>query len=150
QASRRGLRCSLRGKCRPRAAAGPGRERRARRDEGCRGRLGASPRDPRFGRTREGFQWPRARRRRQATRSSAVAAGLIALLAPILGFAAGVLAALGLFPVLIRRLRELRAGQVIQQELPESHQRKAGTPTAGGLLLVVIGAAGALLAVVIG
>jgi phospho-N-acetylmuramoyl-pentapeptide-transferase len=43
-----------------------------------------------------------------------------------------------LYPFFIRWLRELRSGQVIQQELPESHQRKAGTPTGGGILFVVL------------
>ncbi|MEO7156348.1 MAG: phospho-N-acetylmuramoyl-pentapeptide-transferase [Vicinamibacterales bacterium] len=40
-------------------------------------------------------------------------------------------------PWLIRRLREFQIGQVIRQEGPESHRAKAGTPTMGGLLILV-------------
>ncbi|HKW58620.1 MAG TPA: phospho-N-acetylmuramoyl-pentapeptide-transferase [Candidatus Dormibacteraeota bacterium] len=55
-----------------------------------------------------------------------------------------------LYPAFIRRLRELRAGQVIQEELPESHQRKAGTPTGGGILFVALGLLGGVLATLAG
>ena len=40
-------------------------------------------------------------------------------------------------PWLIRRLREFQIGQVIRQEGPQSHRAKAGTPTMGGLLILV-------------
>ena len=40
-------------------------------------------------------------------------------------------------PWLIRRLRDFQIGQVIRQEGPESHRAKAGTPTMGGLLILV-------------
>ncbi len=40
-------------------------------------------------------------------------------------------------PWLIRRLRAFQIGQVIRQEGPQSHQTKAGTPTMGGLLILV-------------
>lgn len=50
-----------------------------------------------------------------------------------------------LYPPLIGWLRRHRAGQVIQPELPADHQRKQGTPTAGGILLVLLGALGGLL-----
>jgi phospho-N-acetylmuramoyl-pentapeptide-transferase len=40
-------------------------------------------------------------------------------------------------PWLIRRLREFQIGQHIREEGPKSHQKKAGTPTMGGLLIVV-------------
>ncbi|MGH7760505.1 MAG: phospho-N-acetylmuramoyl-pentapeptide-transferase [Candidatus Dormibacteraceae bacterium] len=43
-----------------------------------------------------------------------------------------------LYPPFIRVLRRMKAGQVIQDELPDSHQKKAGTPTAGGVLFVTI------------
>jgi phospho-N-acetylmuramoyl-pentapeptide-transferase len=46
--------------------------------------------------------------------------------------------ALVLYPPFIRLLRRMKAGQVIQEELPDSHQKKAGTPTAGGVLFVAI------------
>src|SRR5205807_4679007 len=40
--------------------------------------------------------------------------------------------ALVLYPPTIRLLTRVRAGQVIQEELPDSHQKKAATPTGGG------------------
>src|SRR5688572_32689759 len=40
-------------------------------------------------------------------------------------------------PWLITRLREFQIGQQIREEGPKSHQKKAGTPTMGGLLIVV-------------
>lgn len=45
---------------------------------------------------------------------------------------------------LIRRLEKLRVGQVIRQDGPESHMGKAGTPTMGGLLILLAASAGAL------
>jgi phospho-N-acetylmuramoyl-pentapeptide-transferase len=47
------------------------------------------------------------------------------------------LLALILGPWLIRRLRELQIGQHIREEGPETHRAKAGTPTMGGLLILV-------------
>ena len=55
-----------------------------------------------------------------------------------------------LYPPAIGRLRAMRAGQVIQQELPESHQKKAGTPTGGGILFVALAILGGILATVAG
>src|SRR3979411_432053 len=40
-------------------------------------------------------------------------------------------------PWLIRRLRELQIGQFIREEGPQDHKKKAGTPTMGGVLIVV-------------
>src|SRR2546421_2007686 len=40
-------------------------------------------------------------------------------------------------PWLITRLRDFQIGQHIREEGPKSHQKKAGTPTMGGLLIVV-------------
>jgi phospho-N-acetylmuramoyl-pentapeptide-transferase len=40
-------------------------------------------------------------------------------------------------PWTIRRLRELQIGQYIRTEGPERHQAKAGTPTMGGVLIVI-------------
>jgi phospho-N-acetylmuramoyl-pentapeptide-transferase len=40
-------------------------------------------------------------------------------------------------PWLIRKLRELQIGQYIREEGPEAHQKKAGTPTMGGVLIVL-------------
>ena len=39
-------------------------------------------------------------------------------------------------PWLIRKLREFQIGQHIREEGPESHQKKAGTPTMGGVLII--------------
>jgi phospho-N-acetylmuramoyl-pentapeptide-transferase len=54
--------------------------------------------------------------------------------------------ALVLYPPFIGALRRIKAGQVIQAELPESHQKKAGTPTAGGVLFVALAVLGGVLA----
>src|SRR5713226_2551302 len=58
--------------------------------------------------------------------------------------------ALVLYPFVIRTLQRLKAGQVIQSELPESHQKKAGTPTGGGILFAALGIVGGLLAALAG
>ncbi len=44
--------------------------------------------------------------------------------------------ALVLGPWMIRKLRELSFGQHIREDGPQSHQKKAGTPTMGGLLIM--------------
>jgi phospho-N-acetylmuramoyl-pentapeptide-transferase len=44
--------------------------------------------------------------------------------------------ALALGPWMIRKLRELSFGQQIREDGPQSHHKKAGTPTMGGLLIV--------------
>jgi phospho-N-acetylmuramoyl-pentapeptide-transferase len=46
------------------------------------------------------------------------------------------LISLFLGPVLIRKLREQQIGQRIRDDGPESHLKKAGTPTMGGLLIL--------------
>lgn len=40
-------------------------------------------------------------------------------------------------PWMIRKLREMSIGQHIREEGPKSHQSKAGTPTMGGLLIII-------------
>ena len=40
-------------------------------------------------------------------------------------------------PWLISRLRQFQVGQHIREEGPKSHQKKAGTPTMGGVLIVI-------------
>ncbi len=40
-------------------------------------------------------------------------------------------------PWLIRKLKEFQVGQYIREEGPKSHQSKAGTPTMGGVLIVL-------------
>jgi phospho-N-acetylmuramoyl-pentapeptide-transferase len=47
------------------------------------------------------------------------------------------LISLALGPVLIRRLREFQIGQQIRPEGPQSHLTKKGTPTMGGLLILI-------------
>jgi phospho-N-acetylmuramoyl-pentapeptide-transferase len=58
--------------------------------------------------------------------------------------------ALALYPPFIRVLRRWKSGQVIQAELPESHQKKAGTPTGGGILFATLAILGGLLAALAG
>src|SRR6266545_2118428 len=40
-------------------------------------------------------------------------------------------------PWLIHRLRQFQIGQYIREEGPKSHQKKAGTPTMGGVLIII-------------
>ncbi len=40
-------------------------------------------------------------------------------------------------PAVIRRLREFQIGQYIREDGPKDHQKKAGTPTMGGILIVI-------------
>src|SRR5208283_3395168 len=40
-------------------------------------------------------------------------------------------------PLLIARFRAAHIGQTIREEVPQSHQKKAGTPTMGGLVILV-------------
>ncbi len=65
------------------------------------------------------------------------------LLSFLVSLGVGVLA----YPAFIAGLRRYRSGQVIQAELPASHQAKAGTPTGGGILFVVFALIGGLLAI---
>ena len=41
-----------------------------------------------------------------------------------------------LAPIVIPYLRKMKFGQSIREEGPESHQKKAGTPTMGGLIFI--------------
>src|SRR5947209_10868815 len=43
---------------------------------------------------------------------------------------------LALGPLLIQRFRAAHIGQTIREEVPHRHQKKAGTATMGGLLIV--------------
>ena len=45
------------------------------------------------------------------------------------------LIALAIGPYVIERLREFQIGQYIREEGPQAHQKKAGTPTMGGVLI---------------
>src|SRR5580692_9763550 len=40
-------------------------------------------------------------------------------------------------PYVIDRLREFQIGQYIREEGPQSHQKKSGTPTMGGVLICI-------------
>ena len=44
---------------------------------------------------------------------------------------------IALGPWLIARLRQFEIGQYIREEGPKSHQKKAGTPTMGGVLIII-------------
>jgi phospho-N-acetylmuramoyl-pentapeptide-transferase len=44
---------------------------------------------------------------------------------------------IALGPWLIQKLRQFQIGQYIREEGPKSHQKKAGTPTMGGILIVI-------------
>ena len=39
-------------------------------------------------------------------------------------------------PAIIRKLKDLKVGQVIRTEGPATHQSKRGTPTMGGLIII--------------
>jgi phospho-N-acetylmuramoyl-pentapeptide-transferase len=68
------------------------------------------------------------------------------LILDLITFAVTFVIALVLYPPFIRVLRRMKAGQVIQAELPETHQKKAGTPTGGGMLFVALAVVAGLLA----
>jgi phospho-N-acetylmuramoyl-pentapeptide-transferase len=68
----------------------------------------------------------------------------------VVTFVIAFVVALVLYPPTIRLLRRIKSGQVIQEELPESHQKKAGTPTGGGILFVALAIVGGVLATLAG
>jgi phospho-N-acetylmuramoyl-pentapeptide-transferase len=68
----------------------------------------------------------------------------------VVTFVIAFVVALALYPPTIRLLRRIKAGQVIQEELPDSHQKKAGTPTGGGILFVAFAIVGGVLATLAG
>ena len=53
------------------------------------------------------------------------------------GTVTALLCAFLLGPWIIRRLRDLKVGQVVRAEGPASHQGKRGTPTMGGLIIII-------------
>jgi phospho-N-acetylmuramoyl-pentapeptide-transferase len=55
----------------------------------------------------------------------------------ILGVLTALLMALMIGPLMIRRLSHLQIGQNVRDDGPESHLSKAGTPTMGGMLIIV-------------
>jgi phospho-N-acetylmuramoyl-pentapeptide-transferase len=54
-------------------------------------------------------------------------------------FASGTALLIALFigPYVIQKLREFQIGQYIREDGPQSHQKKSGTPTMGGLLIAI-------------
>jgi phospho-N-acetylmuramoyl-pentapeptide-transferase len=54
-------------------------------------------------------------------------------------FASGTALLIALFigPYVIQKLREFQIGQYIREDGPQSHQRKSGTPTMGGVLIAI-------------
>ncbi len=68
----------------------------------------------------------------------------------VITFVVALVLSLVLYPIAIRALRRWKSGQVIQSELPESHQKKAGTPTGGGLLFSALGVLAGVLATIAG
>jgi phospho-N-acetylmuramoyl-pentapeptide-transferase len=65
-------------------------------------------------------------------------------------FVVALVIAVLLYPPMIGALRRWKSGQVIQAELPDSHQKKAGTPTGGGILFTALGIVAGLLATAAG
>jgi phospho-N-acetylmuramoyl-pentapeptide-transferase len=52
-------------------------------------------------------------------------------------FLTALLVCLLLGPMIIRKLAELKAGQVVREDGPQAHLKKAGTPTMGGVLILL-------------
>ena len=65
-------------------------------------------------------------------------------------FVVALVLSLVLYPIAIRALRRWKSGQRIQAELPESHQKKAGTPTGGGIVFTALGVLAGVLATIAG
>src|SRR6266481_871583 len=63
------------------------------------------------------------------------------VLAALTAFALSI--ALG--PLLIQRFRAAHIGQTIREDVPQTHQKKAGTPTMGGLLILASSLAATIL-----
>src|SRR5207302_136050 len=74
----------------------------------------------------------------------------ISLILDAVTFVLSFAVAAALYPVAIRVLRRAGSGQVIQAELPDSHQKKAGTPTGGGILFVALALLGGVVATLAG
>ena len=51
--------------------------------------------------------------------------------------ATALLIALFIGPYVIQKLREFQIGQYIREDGPQSHQKKSGTPTMGGVLITI-------------
>ena len=64
--------------------------------------------------------------------------GLMVLTACAISFVIGII----LIPVFIPVLKKLKFGQQIREEGPEAHLKKSGTPTMGGIVIVIAALAG--------
>ena len=56
----------------------------------------------------------------------------------IWALALGLIITLGIYPVAIPFLHKIKFGQSIREEGPESHKKKTGTPTMGGIVFVLV------------
>ncbi|MGN1344527.1 MAG: phospho-N-acetylmuramoyl-pentapeptide-transferase, partial [Traorella sp.] len=50
----------------------------------------------------------------------------------------GLLLSLGIYPIAIPFLHKIKFGQSIREEGPQSHKKKTGTPTMGGIVFVLV------------
>jgi len=57
---------------------------------------------------------------------------------PLIVFVAALVVSALVFPAAIGQLARARMGQQIREEGPAAHHGKAGTPTAGGLVFVLV------------
>jgi phospho-N-acetylmuramoyl-pentapeptide-transferase len=55
----------------------------------------------------------------------------------IIGLVLGLIISLILGPIAIPALRRLKFGQNIRKDGPQSHLKKAGTPTMGGIIFII-------------
>lgn len=55
----------------------------------------------------------------------------------ILAFAASFVLSAVLMPLMIPYLKKLKFGQTVREEGPESHKVKTGTPTMGGIAIII-------------
>jgi phospho-N-acetylmuramoyl-pentapeptide-transferase len=60
-------------------------------------------------------------------------------------FLTALLLTMALGPLVIRKLAEMKAGQVVRDDGPKAHLKKAGTPTMGGVLILLAVVAATLL-----
>jgi phospho-N-acetylmuramoyl-pentapeptide-transferase len=60
------------------------------------------------------------------------------VIGPLLAFAAAALISVLVYPAAIGQLARARIGQQIREEGPAAHHGKAGTPTAGGLVFMLV------------
>ncbi|MCP4503045.1 MAG: phospho-N-acetylmuramoyl-pentapeptide-transferase [Deltaproteobacteria bacterium] len=56
----------------------------------------------------------------------------------IMAMLTALIMSLALYPAMIRRLQVFKFGQVIRKDGPEAHLKKQGTPTMGGILILLV------------